>query len=197
MFFKGFTLAELLICLAILGEIATFSIPKILSAQQNARNNAKAKEVAAMISEAFQQAQLDGTLNANTKPSDLTPYMSYVAIDTSSPMDAPGNFPVIVDSCTTYAGSFPCIKLHNGGLLMFDNACALNGSTSSHFMQFRFDPDGKRLGTPGVDGPSSSIWFDIYYNGRLTTRALLNAGSTCTSGTWGNYPGVDPSWFSW
>ncbi len=41
--FKGFTLAELLMALAILGVIATFTIPKILGAQQSSSSNAKAK----------------------------------------------------------------------------------------------------------------------------------------------------------
>lgn len=44
---RGFTLAELLIALAILGVIAAFSIPKVLSAQQNQTYNAIAKEAAA------------------------------------------------------------------------------------------------------------------------------------------------------
>jgi prepilin-type N-terminal cleavage/methylation domain-containing protein len=49
----GFTLAELLIALAILGEIATFTIPKILSSQQNGTNKAKAKEAFSMVSSAY------------------------------------------------------------------------------------------------------------------------------------------------
>ena len=49
----GFTLAELLISLAILGVIATFTIPKILTSQQNSQKAAVTKEVIAMISGAF------------------------------------------------------------------------------------------------------------------------------------------------
>lgn len=41
---SGFTLAELLIALTILGVIATFTIPKILTAQQASTYNAIAKE---------------------------------------------------------------------------------------------------------------------------------------------------------
>jgi Tfp pilus assembly protein FimT len=39
----GFTLAKLLIALAILAEIATFATPKILTAQQSGQNRAIGK----------------------------------------------------------------------------------------------------------------------------------------------------------
>ncbi len=48
----GFTLAELLIALAILGLIAIFTIPKLLNAQSNARNRAIFKEDFSAISQA-------------------------------------------------------------------------------------------------------------------------------------------------
>jgi prepilin-type N-terminal cleavage/methylation domain-containing protein len=48
----GFTIAELLIALLILGEIATFTIPKIISSQQNAQKMAVFKETLAAISTA-------------------------------------------------------------------------------------------------------------------------------------------------
>ena len=41
---KGFTLAELLISLGILGLIATFTIPKIVGAAGDSKYNAAAKE---------------------------------------------------------------------------------------------------------------------------------------------------------
>jgi prepilin-type N-terminal cleavage/methylation domain-containing protein len=41
---KGFTLAELLIALALLGIIASFTIPKVLESSTNAKYKAMAKE---------------------------------------------------------------------------------------------------------------------------------------------------------
>lgn len=49
----GFTLAELLIALLILGEIATFTTPKISSSSQNAQKNAVFKEMIGALSEAM------------------------------------------------------------------------------------------------------------------------------------------------
>lgn len=67
---KGFTLAELLISLAILGVIATFTIPKVISAQQNQQKTAVLKETIAAISgvlmQGLQTGQLDPASNTDT-----------------------------------------------------------------------------------------------------------------------------------
>lgn len=126
----GFTLAELLIALALLGVIATFTIPKILNAQQSSASLAKAKEVAAMISGAYQQAQAAGNASSSTKPGDLTQYMNYVKLDTSG---------TLIGAYPSWAGTAgggtnacdatrPCLILHNGGLQL--NDAAFGGQTS-------------------------------------------------------------------
>ena len=80
---SGFTLAELLIALAILGVIATFTIPKVLESGSTSQWNAMGKEVASMISGAHQQHKLQGLLSTNTLSGDLTQHMNYVAVDLS------------------------------------------------------------------------------------------------------------------
>lgn len=57
---RGFTLAELLIALAILGEIATFTIPKILASSQQQQKKAVFKETIATFSELAYMAHLQG-----------------------------------------------------------------------------------------------------------------------------------------
>jgi prepilin-type N-terminal cleavage/methylation domain-containing protein len=49
-YYSGFTLAELLIALAILGVIATFTIPKLLQSQQNQQKQAVLKETISIVS---------------------------------------------------------------------------------------------------------------------------------------------------
>jgi type II secretory pathway pseudopilin PulG len=180
-----------LIALAILGVIATFTIPKIFSGQQNGQNNAKAHEVAAMISGAFVQAQQAGIVTSTTKPSDLTPYMNYMSLDSSG---------TVIDSVPTGSTSVcnagtPCIKLHNGGMLWLFNTESFGGVTPVNVIAFRFDPDLSNNTTSTADGPLKAVEFELYYNGQITSRGLIKSGTTGSSGGYAVI--ADPSWFSW
>lgn len=105
----GFTLAELLIALAILGVFATFTIPKILTAQQNSQKSAAAKEVIAAVSAAYQSyTYTSGTYGGMTF-GNITPYLNYVAVDTTSSMDAH----VGANANYTCSGRL-CLKMHTG-----------------------------------------------------------------------------------
>jgi prepilin-type N-terminal cleavage/methylation domain-containing protein len=194
---SGFTLAELLISLAILGVITTFTIPKILTAQQNEQNKAKAKEVAAMISGAYQQAQVAGLISSATKPTDITPYMNYISVDTTS----------LIDSHVSWAGNAgggkcqcsantPCLKLHNGGVLMAGYDLSFGGFATTNVIEFLYDPDTIAAGGT-VDGPSKSVQFQLYYNGFLTSRSFTLAGTRTSAGNVGAISTADPTWFSW
>src|SRR5690349_7432884 len=94
---SGFTLAELLISLAILGVIATFTIPKILQAQQNQQYNAVAKEAAGTITQAYQAYKLAGGDSATMNAEAISTYFNYTKLDTASQIDLPNG-----------AGAFTC-----------------------------------------------------------------------------------------
>jgi len=187
----GFTLAELLISLAILGVIATFTIPKILTAQQNSQYNAKAKEAAAMISAAYESYKQQGnTPNTNTSAGNLTPFMNYVAVDSSSSIDL-----MYTDTTRACTGGYGCIKLHNGGMLLWASG-GFMGTASTNAIYFYFDPDG--IVTDGTtNGPGKSTCFWLYYNGRITSYANLTAGTIYAGGTAGPNSSYDPPWFQW
>ncbi len=185
----GFTLAELLISLAILGVIATFTIPKVLSSQQNEANEAKTKDIVAAFSGAYQQAKLNAAINANTKPSDFTPYLNYLAWDTSATIDE-GVWGTSGNCSTTY----PCITFANGATVIFDDLARFGGTATTNMISFYVDPEP---GYSGTANPVRSVQFVLYYDGFITSRAFTRSNSfTSAGGPYG--PGnYDPPWFTW
>jgi prepilin-type N-terminal cleavage/methylation domain-containing protein len=191
---SGFTLAELLVALAILGEIATFTIPKVLTASQNQKNNAIARETAAMVSSAYGVYTLQNQYNTTAGIANITQYMNYVAVDTSSSMDtvygAGGT-----QNCSTNGGT--CLKLHNGAFLQYWPADYFSGTSSTNGIPFWVDPDG-RLTDTSASGTEKSIRFVLYYNGRVTDMQNIVPGTAYSNGgalTMG--PSASPPWFSW
>lgn len=164
---KGFTLAELLISLAILGVIATFTIPKILSSSSSGQNTAVAKEVASMVSGAFTTYTLNTSLTSGTTGGALTQYMNYVATDTSTSYTGSGG--TALQQCSA---TWVCLKLHNGGVLQYDTGETFAGTASTNGIVMNIDPDGN-----GTQGRAS---FSLYANGRLTTGGVSvpTAGGT-------------------
>ncbi|WP_373531022.1 type II secretion system protein [Vampirovibrio sp.] len=188
----GFTLAEVLIALAILAEIATFTIPKILNAQQDGRNNAIVKETAATFSAAFEQHKLNGRLSTSTTAIDLYQYINYLGISADSSLSIDS-----VQTATTLVcdAPHPCIKLANGAAV-YTGQYSFSGTQTTQAITFVVDPDG-RVTDGTTNGPGKSVQFFIYYNGRLTTRGAAATGTYYHPGTYNPDPTVDPPWFSW
>ncbi|MEB3286156.1 MAG: prepilin-type N-terminal cleavage/methylation domain-containing protein [Vampirovibrionales bacterium] len=172
---KGFTLAELLIALAILGVIATFTIPKVLTAQANSKNNAIAKE-AATLSGAFEAYKMDNPIDPATFYSaDLTPYINYVKFYTGTIDDDSG----VSETCAPGNNWYThCLVLHNGAILILNDQHDAAEETPDGIWS-ALDIDGSYNGEP-------SLWFVIYMNGRLSTNEVHTNGAT-----------PDPPWFSW
>lgn len=188
---KAFTLSELLIALAILGVIATFTIPKVLQSQQDSRYKSIAKETAAMISDAYVVYKSHNTVSPATKSSDLTPYMNYVKVDTVTVIDY--YQASTTDDCST---GVICLKLHNGSILTDEWGPSFTGTATTNAIHFLLDPDGKE--TDGTtNGPGKSVRFYLYYNGRIATYASIYPNTKASDGTRNPNPALDPPWFSW
>jgi len=171
---QGFTLAELLISLAILGVIATFTIPKIINAQSNGQNTAIAKEAASMVGTAFTTYTLNNTLTTGTTAGALTQYMNYVSTDTGTTYT--GTNGTALQTCSS---TLICLRLHNGGVLQFDTGSTFGGSGTTNAVAVNLDPDGM--------GAQGRITFIQYYGGRLSTGgqggAFTSVGMTITNQT--------------
>lgn len=192
---RGFTLAELLVTLLILGEIATFTIPKVITGQQNGQSNSIAKEAAGTISSAFQQYKYSGGDVTTMGTTQLTSYFNYLRVDTASTIDD-----VNTGNSISCSPTSPCFKLVNGAILHHwgDNFC--NATPTA--IPFEIDPDGVYGGL--TSGPSKSVRFFLYNTGRITTEAALdsntqwsNSGTSTCGYTRSAQPTHDPSWLIW
>lgn len=191
----AFTLAELLISLVVLGIIATFTIPKVLQAQQSGQYNSEFKETAAMVTNAYKiyQQQHSGTVGMTGM--DLTPYMNYVQTSTSSAVVFDG----LVPSDCSYFGPAgggnggSCFILHNSGTLgVFGTPYTLATSETTSALYFVFDPSTSQSG-------SAPIGFFVYYSGRITTFGTIDPKTCIGNGfCYANpIPLLEPPWLSW
>jgi prepilin-type N-terminal cleavage/methylation domain-containing protein len=185
---EGFTLAELLIALLILGEIATFTIPKILISQQNTQRNAVMKETAGMLSAALSQAKLNGTLTSSSRLTDLAPYFNYLGTDTSSLIDNHVGY-----TSLTCSGGNPCYRLHSGAMLT--ERCSFAGSSTTDVLVLNLDTDTNYSGS--TTGIGKSVQLELYYNGRITSRSQLSASVNSGCGVYTVNATADPEWVSW
>lgn len=199
----GFSLAELLICLAIIGVLATFSIPALFqvpASSRSSKHNAIAGDVAFMLTSAFEQYRAANPDVSTMRTGNLTPYLNFVSVDTGSSTlvdNIPGS------GSFTCSSTIPCYKLHNGGTLYFwsaDGFC--NSGSDPTGVTYAFDPDGIYSNST-ADGPSKAIRLWIYSDGTIRTEGTLKSttrwnssgGQTCNQ-TRSAIPSNDPLWFT-
>ena len=193
----GFTLAELLIALAILGVIATFTIPKILDSGSSAGYNAKAKEAVSTVSQAYQLYKMNNTPNADTSCGDLTPYMNYVTVITNGIIDT-SHSNLGTDPCSEL-NNHPCLLLHNGAMLRYKatGSGGFGGTGLTNAFWFAIDPDGKVTSTTTTNGPAKTLPFWLYYNGRVKDVGNIDPNTVTEAGNYNPNPAGVPDWFSW
>lgn len=178
---KGFTLAELLIALAILGVIAAFTIPKVLLGEQHQKWRAIGKEAATAFDAAYKAYQMENTTTASTSATHLTPYFNYVRIDTTSAVDSYNG------GTYTCSNTSPCYMQANGASYRFWEG-TFSGTDELAVIILSVDPDGKATGNESLD-------LFLTYGGRVHSWGTMVPG---TYDSWGPYfADPDPPWFSW
>lgn len=189
---SGFTLAELLIALAILGVIATFTIPKILSAQRNEQFNTATLETVSTISGVYQTYKLSNQITSSFGIQNLTNYLNFIAVDTVSTID-------LYQTGTTQACNISggvCLRLHNGSYLQYWPGNNFAGTDATNAVPFMIDPDGKVTdGTTNGPGKATSFW--LYADGRVVDGGNTLVGTTYSGGSGSANTSRVPPWFHW
>lgn len=190
----GFTLSELLIALAILGLIATFTIPKVLQSVGSSSNKTVVKEAASMINGAYDSVLADqnGVLDAtNDKITKLAAKFNYVEAVTTGTLTAPTG---TTFSTAPNCASITCYRLHNGAVIAFSSADDFDGSLTDGAMVFHVDPDGT--------GTAELVSLVLGSNGRMISAGGLSQFTTLQTNGRTSPDGLDaadtdPTWWAW
>jgi len=189
---EGFTLAEVLITLLIIGVVASLVIPNLINETNDAELHTAWRKNYAEISAAFNRAKMDngGTLLGACADDDnnclrnlVIPYLSYTkSCDESNTNGAneciykTNNSSLNVYSgikFTTYWPNVAALKLINGAIIFFGNAdlaCDYypNNSNIKVCGWFKIDINGYK-------GPNT-VGKDFYY-GWITPNGILPVGA--------------------
>jgi prepilin-type N-terminal cleavage/methylation domain-containing protein len=171
---QGFTLSELLVSLAILGLIAAFAIPKVLTAVGEGSSRAIGSELYGMIAESYQAV---ATANNGNVPRTVTTQNLVARMNVSR----------IATVTTAVNGEDRLATMPNGGQLGYASTDSF-GDTGLGVVGFWIDPDGAgTLNTPitvylGADGRIFPA-LDVYGAGTGTTASsfVTTYGVTTTS----------------
>jgi prepilin-type N-terminal cleavage/methylation domain-containing protein len=202
----GFTLSELLVSLAVLGLIAAFAIPKVLSSVADSSTKAIGKEAISVISAAYDSLKADnsGFVARSTTIAQLVARMNAERNVLAANYAANG--------VAAQANSTNALKLQSGGIIYYNNTdtFARNGAAEGT-MAFRIDPDGTGNFGPvsvylGFDG---RLWVanELYTAGAGTQVSPFNGTYNIAAepvGAFGTTPvvpanaiGTDTTWFEW
>lgn len=138
---SGFSLAELLVALLILGQISAFTIPKIVTSQQNARNKAVFKEMYGTLSQLVYQ----GTILGMGSGSSMTNYI-YNNVNATRICKINSS----TEGCwdTTVMGA--TTESTQGGFVLHNGAVLVGFGTSTPCEGVYFDVNGP--GGPNLNG---------------------------------------------
>jgi prepilin-type N-terminal cleavage/methylation domain-containing protein len=186
----GFTLAELLVVLTVLSIISTFSVSKLLISTQFHQYKAMAKEFAGNLSEAYQKATLETTLNASTTLQTIMKHMNYVSVQTTGNLDDSPGWAYM--DCNWDGGQ--CMTLQNGAKLYYKPLMEFGGTGENNGMWVMIDPDAK------ADGYIKAATFFVTFKGRvLEVSDIQGPGISSNQDCWGGacYYVATPDWFKW
>lgn len=172
---KGFTLSELLVSLAVLGLIAAFAVPKVLTSVGDSSFLANAKECLSVITAAYDSVKADNVtafdpirvslatnaVTASNAPYALISKINYAAIGTYTAGANASTIDTFVANAgaTQAAATVSSVRLGTGAIITFNTGDTFVTAAAPFIsrMVFNIDPDGVGVGKPftaflGSDG---------------------------------------------
>jgi prepilin-type N-terminal cleavage/methylation domain-containing protein len=161
---RGFTLAEALIAVTIVGIIATMTIPTILVETQDNNSFIRVKALCQRLMEASSRLE-------NVSPDNLDPTGEELLQFTNFSTRKTDGSTLLTGSTQACSEDFPCYQFSDGSVVQTNNV----PPNQDDYTYFNIDPDGER-------GPREAM--TVVYDhemGRLTSYdALLADGFTST-----------------
>ena len=182
---KGFTLSELLVSLAVLGLIAAFAVPKVLTTVGNSTLLANTKEAMSTISGAYESLKADSNgviptsfgLNMTT---GIPSKMSYNQSGTYTKQNDGLADTFTVAAFPATAGAY-AVRFANGAILAFNTGDTFMGTTGTQIgrVVFSVDSDGT--------GPNKPVPVVLGYDGRIFLPATAPSSTAFTVAPFSNY----------
>ena len=186
-FNTGFTLTELLVGLGILGLIAAFAVPKVLTASGAALANAKVHKAAQAVVNGYEKWTQENGRNPTTTPVDVMTFVQHNGrITDGSKVDGvpswlSSGLPCVADPVTGINGQ--CYRMPDGSILWFlgnqtasANYSSFGSGNAYNSLHFGVDPDGIYTAGTSKDSNSMSTAFFLSLNGRLRERGRAKGG---------------------
>lgn len=143
---SGFTLAELLIALSILGVIAVFTVPKVLQSQQDSKRLSILKESIATVSEILYEGWTEKKINASSNGLYILDHLNAVKVCRTDATAQGCWDPSVSDpSGATSEATRPGAILHNGAVV-----AGLDDYNDPDYNSFVMDWNGSL--PPNVEG---------------------------------------------
>jgi prepilin-type N-terminal cleavage/methylation domain-containing protein len=162
---KGFTLAEILVALSIIGLIAAFTIPKFVSSTDSQKRKAVIREAYSTVSESLYTGMQDGLVSTTTFPTYFVNNLRSARFCTTN---------ATTQGCWTAgnammngAATRPALVFHNGAVLAGFTPAAFAGGIQGGQMVL----DWNGIKPPNIAGEDQMLMCMTYVGNNTLTNA--------------------------
>jgi len=167
---QAFSLAELLVVLAVIGFVAMLVTPKVTVAFDRHTRTAIVKDLTMSVAQAYGVLSVKEGMTAATTFGDIARYMNIANMKTTGSIDSYPGGPAV--SCS---GSYSCYQMASGSIIAVDNAHTFSEEIPNASLRFIIDTDGDmQAGTTMTNGGTiedvsgAGAGFFLSYDGRIT-----------------------------